>query len=428
MENGQNPQGASQQQATRPPAAPKTKITDFFSQISPLGTPATRGGSPRSPQNNPLAPLSRFAKSSDFPPSPYPSSSSSANSVSGRERNSRVSRGMNSTTKSSRPARVPYASDGRPARLAHDSPVRMSNLTVARNNATLLPRLAAQRPDINPKLFTQYDRSSKLPPLDPARCPGYSAAKVVVINEDTINAALKLQGIVGQEAAALQMSNASTAKPAPLPGPRVAAMNFANARTPGGGYIRGAMAQEEALCYRSSLYMSLKGATYPWNIDHVLYTPDVLVHRRDTRAHHQLFTDVDPRITTADLPVISIISVAAETRVRLAFGSAESRSAGHLVKRPEIFAQKRERDHYKLKLRMSLRALATHGHSAVVMGALGCGVFRNPVHDAALCWREVLTEPEFKGWFSHVWFAVMGPLTSDDKFAIFSLYLGGVEI
>ena len=42
-----------------------------------------------------------------------------------------------------------------------------------------------------------------------------------------------------------------------------------------------------------------------------------------------------------------------------------------------------------------------------MLGAMGCGAFRNPAEDVAACWREVLLEVEFDGWFEGVVFAVL---------------------
>ena len=49
-----------------------------------------------------------------------------------------------------------------------------------------------------------------------------------------------------------------------------------------------------------------------------------------------------------------------------------------------------------------------NGHTKLVLGALGCGVFANPPTDVAQCFLEVFHEPEFQGgWWDDVVFAVM---------------------
>ena len=73
-------------------------------------------------------------------------------------------------------------------------------------------------------------------------------------------------------------------------GHRVAALNFASARNPGGGFLTGARAQEESLARASGLYaMLLDDPMYdhhrsrkdPLYTAWVIYSPDVPVFRLD---------------------------------------------------------------------------------------------------------------------------------------------------
>src|SRR3954471_48468 len=63
------------------------------------------------------------------------------------------------------------------------------------------------------------------------------------------------------------------------PKARIAVLNMASPLQPGGGVLRGAKAQEESLCMRSTLYPSLRLEWYRHPRDAVIYTPDVLVFR-----------------------------------------------------------------------------------------------------------------------------------------------------
>lgn len=50
----------------------------------------------------------------------------------------------------------------------------------------------------------------------------------------------------------------------------------------------------------------------------------------------------------------------------------------------------------KNKMRTILRIGLRHGHDSLVLGAFGCGAYRNPPSHIATLFHEVFEEPEFK--------------------------------
>ncbi|KAJ4290911.1 hypothetical protein N0V90_010107 [Kalmusia sp. IMI 367209] len=272
-------------------------------------------------------------------------------------------------------------------------------------------------------------------PLDPKDCPGFllpendefagrPGSRIRVFNMDTLDMAIKLQEeIAGSftrvssnprpDHAAIdkspQLSQPDDAKPTPpkdRPRNRVLVLNMASDETPGGGWYKGSLAQEAAICYRSSLILSLYEEFYPLEERSAIYTPNVLLIREAIDAGHRLILPIGvppssptaplaPRdITVDELPAISVISVAAIRYPDLTFG--------------KIYADQEDEECMKDKIRLVLRIAAKHGHTKLVLGALGCGVFRNPPAEVALCFLEVIREMEFRGgWFEDLVFAVL---------------------
>jgi uncharacterized protein (TIGR02452 family) len=58
-------------------------------------------------------------------------------------------------------------------------------------------------------------------------------------------------------------------------------------------------------------------------------------------------------------------------------------------------------------MRTILRIGLQHNHDSLVLGALGCGAFRNPPRDIAELFRIVINEPEFKNKFKLIVFAII---------------------
>lgn len=277
--------------------------------------------------------------------------------------------------------------------IPRDHPSRKKLAEVAKETCIVLPGLLVTRPDVSNESFL-YRKE----PLGPARHPSLSYATIRVINLDTIDAALSLQGL------------------SPEP---VAVLNMANATRPGGGFHHGAKAQEEALCFRSSLIMSLlegqRKKLYPIPEDAVLYSPTVLIIRDSMANGHALLDCRDP----SQLDVISVISCPAIHDPPL------KKAPGGL----QTYRDKRDADLMKEKMRAILRTAIRNKHKQLVLGALGCGVFGNPNHVVAHLWSTVFQEVEFRGgYWKDVVFAVLGDNNPGSNFKVFHDVLDGLQV
>ena len=177
-----------------------------------------------------------------------------------------------------------------------------------------------------------------------------------------------------------------------------AVLNMASRRNPGGGVVTGAGAQEETLFRRTNLFRSLyqfapfagmygiKTSQYQYPLDRNfggVYTPDAVYFRESEQKGYALM----------DNPVsLSFITVAGMNRPDL---TAEGMIADHHV------------EPIKNKIRTIFRIGLAHGHDSLVLGALGCGAFRNPPRHVARLFHEVMDELEFKNKYRRIVFAIL---------------------
>ena len=74
---------------------------------------------------------------------------------------------------------------------------------------------------------------------------------------------------------------------------------------------------------------------------------------------------------------------------------------------PDGHMPQRARDITANKVRTIFRVALMHGHDSLVLGAFGCGAFRNPPAEVAAIFDSVLNEPEFKDKFRLVTFSII---------------------
>lgn len=171
-------------------------------------------------------------------------------------------------------------------------------------------------------------------------------------------------------------------------------LNFASARNPGGGFLNGARAQEESLARSSGLYPCLlsremydhhRSSHDPLYSHWVIHSPGVPVFRSDKGAL------LDPFYLCSFLT-----SPACNAGVAL-----ERAGRGRAISvRESIRRTMGER------VEKVLAVAAERGEEALVLGAWGCGVFRNDPGEVAALFRQALEGP-FRGHFSRVIFAIL---------------------
>ena len=170
---------------------------------------------------------------------------------------------------------------------------------------------------------------------------------------------------------------------------KVAVLNYANNHSIGGApYFSGA--QEESLCRCSTLLPCLQAMKEPFYEKHIdmynkgqmdnmgnadlIYTPDVVVFKTDVR------TDpIYPQMMDSDdWYTVNVITCAA----------------------PELFDQVTRPVNYEDVVRSRMKKIldvaAKEGNEVVILGAWGCGAFKNPIAIVAKLFAEMLKNYNFE--------------------------------
>ena len=204
-------------------------------------------------------------------------------------------------------------------------------------------------------------------------------------------------------------------------GHNVVALNFASFRNPGGGWLTGAQAQEESLARSSALVAAL---TAPGPCaDHYAANQSARGGERNPLyAHDMIYSPAVPVFRDDDGGLLP-------QPWPLAFISAAAPNAGEAMKNHAVSAGTVEAVYMERAERV-LAVAHRNGHDAIVLGAWGCGVFKNDTKMAANVFKRLLNG-RFKGCFRVAAFPVLGMDANPNEYAAFRALAsegGGVEL
>jgi uncharacterized protein (TIGR02452 family) len=183
----------------------------------------------------------------------------------------------------------------------------------------------------------------------------------------------------------------------------VCVLNFASAKNPGGGFLGGASAQEESLARASSLYDSLSNDMTMYNYnrsretllysDYMIYSPKVIFWMDDAgeKRAKPLIADV----ITSPAP-----------------------NKGAILQNNRKQDMQNINAVFEKRIHKVLALAHTQKVEHLILGAWGCGVFRNDPNDVAAMFEKVISI-KFPNHFKQIIFAVYDSSETKNTFKTF---------
>lgn len=163
-------------------------------------------------------------------------------------------------------------------------------------------------------------------------------------------------------------------------------LNMANYKYPGGGWKKGFYAQEESLFLRTTLSKTLDYSFYPILDVSGIYSKNVLVIRdnnlKELKEKNKYKTSF---ITVAALPCHS-----------------------HNID-DEIFDKMTMK-----KISLMFKIAIANGHKNIILGAFGCGAYKNPVFRIIYIFNEIIRK--YKQYFESIVFAIISKEESEKRY------------
>lgn len=188
-------------------------------------------------------------------------------------------------------------------------------------------------------------------------------------------------------------------------GKKVCVLNFASATNPGGGVVNGSSAQEECICRCTTLYPCLnndnlwmefykphrKAANPLYNND-CIYTPDVCVFKSDIN-----FPEPLPR---NEWWKVNILTCAAPNlRER-----PSNPMNPHVGYKPAKVTPAELEALLTSRIKRIFEVATANENEVLILGAFGCGAFRNPPEIVAKVFYKVMQD--YLGYFDTIEYAV----------------------
>jgi len=167
-------------------------------------------------------------------------------------------------------------------------------------------------------------------------------------------------------------------------------LNFASAKNPGGGVLKGTVAQEEALARVSSLYPVIKKCSQfytpteaPYYTDKIIYSKPIYVFKDDYG------NDIEPiecEVITCAAPNYNMYSL---------FDDPHRGGDINIIEHKKVMTR---------RFTKVLKSAIANNQRNLILGAWGCGVFRNPADVNAKIFSEALDN--FASYFDEIIFAI----------------------
>lgn len=206
-----------------------------------------------------------------------------------------------------------------------------------------------------------------------------------------------------------------------FPQKKIAVLNFASATHPGGGVKHGSRAQEESLCRCSTLFPTID-RKWLWekyyNVnrsrndcrysDACIYSPGVIICKTDEY--------IPKRMEPEDFVTVDVITCAAPNLRHEPLNWRNSETGKSVRMDPEQLY-----DLHVKRVKHILNVAASNDVDILILGAFGCGAFKNDPYTVAKAHRTALDE--YKNRFDRIVFAIYCRDYETENFKAFSQFL-----